>query len=239
MSRRVVVFTQARLASTRLPKKILEDLCGAPLLTRHIERLKETAASWPVMVLAPLSDRDSPLAEIARSLGAAIAYGPETDVLSRFAAGAEAADAEIIVRATSDNPFVDPTLVDRCVERFAKGAADYVTISNEPPDGYPYGLNIEVFSRRHLDLAAREAQTPDEREHVTPFLYRRPDRFRIERLGGGRGAGYRLTVDFPEDLDLARRLWAILAHKPRFGWADCVDALDSRPDLARINAHLR
>lgn len=235
---RVVAITQARLGSTRLPAKVLKEILGRPLLWYHLTRLQR-ARSLDQLVVATTVD-SAPILEICASLGIASFEGSEDDVLARFHGCAESFEADIVVRLTSDCPLIDPALVDRAVERFlAAGDLDYLHLNI---DRYPRGLDTEVFTRAALEKAHAEAEDASEREHVTPFIWRRPQRFRIEALSPedpSERHDYRWTVDEAADFELVRHLIEALHPKnPAFGWRDALALLERRPDWAAINANI-
>jgi spore coat polysaccharide biosynthesis protein SpsF len=159
--------------------------------------------------------------------------GDEQDVLGRFAGAlAHAGDFQMVVRLTADNPAIDPTFIDAAVAHHLATGADY-TYTN----GLPLGTNIEVISSTALLRAHREATAPDEREHVTPYLRRHPELFRLETLALAvppTVAGLRLTVDYPSDYALLSLLFSDLG--PNFLLTDLVDLLARYPWLAAINA---
>jgi len=232
MKPRIVCISQARMTSTRLPGKVMLPLHGKPLLAWHLERLKRSALLDVVAVATVDAAESKPIEDLCAGLGVPVTRGSEDDVLARYRKCAAEHDAEVVVRVTSDCPLIDPALVDVVIADFLKGGADYVS-----QDGYPRGFDVEVFSRESLELAFREATTTHQREHVTPFLYTHPDRMVVRRVGGGRGACYRVCVDQIEDFQLVDKILGALGQTP-FGWADVVRVLDEHPDWVEINRHV-
>lgn len=229
---RVVCVTQARMTSTRLPGKVMRPILGRPMLAWHLERLKR-CTMLDALAVATVDGPDSvPIAQVAAGLGLPVAFGSEHDVLARVHAAAAEQMAEVVVRVTSDCPLIDPALVDAAVHRFLDQGLDYLHVDVRE---YPRGFDAEVCTRAALDAALAEAVDTPEREHVMPFIYRRPERFRLGRLDGGRGAQYRLCVDQQEDLDLVTRVLEALGGRLDFGWREVVDLLDAHPDWAAIN----
>jgi spore coat polysaccharide biosynthesis protein SpsF len=237
---RVVCISQARMTSTRLPGKVLMEAGGAPLLTHHLTRLKRAARVDAVVLATTVNATDDPVATLAEGLGVPVFRGDEADVLARFAGAAAMAEADIVIRVTADCPLIDPALIDRLVDRFLAGRTE------QPPIDYlaidtarvPRGFDAEIFRRVSLDEAARLAREPAEREHVTPYLYRHPETFRVGApVGWGEGAWRcRMCVDEPGDLELIRRLLAaLLPEKPDFGWRDCCAAWDAHPEWHALN----
>jgi spore coat polysaccharide biosynthesis protein SpsF len=148
--------------------------------------------------------------------------------------------AATVVRVTSDCPLIDPALVDLVIKEYLahRPGTHYTSLDVEH---YPRGFDTEVFSRAALDAALREATDPFEHEHVTPFIWRRPERFGFRQLSPtGVIPRYRLCVDEAEDLALVTRIIETLAPaQPDFGWRDCVALLDADPALPAINAHIQ
>ncbi|HYD70512.1 glycosyltransferase family protein [Azospirillum sp.] len=233
MNRRVLCVSQARMASTRLPGKVLMDAAGRPLLAHHLDRLRRCRRIDAVVLATSDGTIDDPVAALADSLGVTVFRGSEHDVLDRFAGAAALDRAEIVVRVTADCPLIDPALVDAVVGFFLAQAVDYAHLDVSL---FPRGLDTEVFTRAALIEAESHATDPAEREHVTPYLYRRPDRFRLASFREGapaRHGGERWCVDEPADLELVRRLLAVLP--PGFGWQDVCKVLDDHPEWTAIN----
>lgn len=220
------------MTSTRLPGKVMRPILGRPMLAWHLERLQRCTLTNALAVATVDAAESVPIARAAERMGVPVTFGSEDDVLARFHACAAEQMADVIVRVTSDCPLIDPALVDEAIRAFIDGGFDYLCVD---VGEYPRGFDAEVCSRAALDTAFREAADPSEREHVMPFLYRRPERFRLGRLGGGSGGQYRLCVDQQEDLDLVTRVFRALGGTPTFGWRDVVALLDAHPDWADIN----
>lgn len=239
---KVVAISQARMTSTRLPGKVLMPAAGRPLLAHHLERLSRTPGLDAVVLATTVNATDDPVAECAGSLGVTVFRGDEQDVLGRFAGAAALAGADLVVRVTADCPLIDPALVGRLIATFQEGQPlDYLSIDSTR---YPRGLDAEIFPRRLLDEAAANATDPAEREHVTPYLYRRPDRFRLGTAlvpdAPVEPADQRWCVDEPADYELVRRLLeALVASNPGFGWQDCCKTLRDHPDWVDINRSVR
>jgi spore coat polysaccharide biosynthesis protein SpsF len=238
--RPIIAITQARMGSTRLPGKVLRPILGKPLLWWHLTRLRRAKRLDGVIVATTEAPGSDPIAEIADGLGIPVYRGSEHDVLARFAGAAAHMGAETIVRVTSDCPLIDPGLVDQVIDEYRahRPATHYASLD---VTRFPRGLDTEVFSRTALEEAREEAADVFEHEHVTPFLWRRPERFGLRQLSNTEEIGpYRLCVDEEADLMLVTRLIETLApDRPNFTWRDCVELLERDPALAAINEHIR
>ncbi len=218
---------QARMSSSRLPGKVLADVAGAPMLGRQVERLRR-ARRLDALVLATSDDPgDDPVAAYGAEIGLPVVRGPLEDVLARFAAVLDRwPHSTTIARMTADCPLTDWRALDAVIDRHLALGADY-TSNTLPVRTFPHGLDVEVVSAAAFRAAVAEATDAYDREHVTPFLYRNPGRFRIEGLTREPSLAHlRWTVDYPEDLDFVRHVYeALYRANPDFGTED-IAALD-------------
>jgi spore coat polysaccharide biosynthesis protein SpsF len=233
----IIAISQARLGSTRLPGKVLKPIHGKPLLWWHLTRLKRARRLDGVILATTEAPGSDPIAAIAAELEIPVHRGSEADVLARFVGAAAQAGAATIVRVTSDCPLIDPALIDQVIELYLAHRPDahYASLDVER---FPRGLDTEVLSRAALDAAWTESSDPFEHEHVTPFIWRRQERFGFRQLSVAEPIGrFRLCVDEAADLALVERLVGELAPwQPDFGWRDCVATLQADPALAALNA---
>jgi spore coat polysaccharide biosynthesis protein SpsF len=234
----ITALLQARTSSRRLPGKVLADLHGRPMLERQIERVSRSTHIERLIVATSDDASDDAIAALCRELGVGCFRGSLDDVLARFYAAACSLSPrpEHIVRLTGDCPLADAALIDRLIAFHLEASADYS--SNALERRFPQGLDAEVIRFSALEAAQREATLPSEREHVTPFLYRRPERFRIASMRGERELGaLRWTVDELADLRFVRRVFAALyPSDPAFSWLDVLALVERDPTLAQENA---
>jgi spore coat polysaccharide biosynthesis protein SpsF len=231
------------MSSTRLPGKVLRVLGDTTVLGHVVRRLQACPSLARVVIATTLGEADDAVCREAHRAGALVTRGSEDDVLGRYVQALEEHGGDIGVRVTSDCPLIDPALVDRGVRRLLASdpAADY--LSNTLRRTYPRGYDFEVFRVEALREASRAALTAGEREHVTPFLYRHPDRFRLESLErpDPRGsAGWRITLDTAEDWEVIRALFDRLAPvDPLFGLDEVERLVEREPALLEANRQVR
>ena len=220
------------MGSTRLPGKVLKDIAGRPMLSYQMERLRRVKRAERIVVATTDQPADDAVERFCQKEKIACVRGSEHDVLARYHLAIERFPADVVVRITADCPLIDPAIVDEAIAAYEP---DYV--SNMLEITYPYGMAVEVFSAQALREAHREAKDPAEREHVTPFIWRRPQRYRLKSLTMAPNLSHhRWTVDTPEDLELVSRLLKTL--KPHFTLQDVLAILDEHPDWCAINAHV-
>lgn len=227
------------MTSTRLPGKVLLPLAGEPMLTRLVERLRRVQRADGIVIATTTNTTDDAIAKLSEQLGVPCHRGSEHDVLSRYADAARLHGADVVVRITSDCPLIDPALIDQVIAVYQEGDSDCV--SNMLPPTWPYGMAVEVFSAAALAEAHAEAGQPAEREHVTPFLYAHPERYRLRNVTSPVDLSHhRWTVDTPEDYELVRRLFeALVDTHPEFKQTDILAVLDAYPEWIAINQHIR
>lgn len=220
------------MGSTRLPGKVLKDVAGRPMLSYQMERLRRVKRAERIVVATTDQPADDAVERFCQKEKIACVRGSEHDVLARYHLAIERFPADVVVRITADCPLIDPAIVDEAIAAYEP---DYV--SNMLETTYPYGMAVEVFSAQALREAHREAKDPAEREHVTPFIYRHPERYRLRSLTMAPNLSHhRWTVDTPEDFELVSRLLKTL--KPHFTLQDVLAVLDDHPDWCAINAHV-
>lgn len=217
----IVGILQARMTSSRLPGKVMKPILGMPMIGRQLERLARCESIDRLVVATSMDPSDDPLAAYVESRGVRVFRGALNDVLGRFNGAAIAnGPASHVVRLTADCPLADPGVIDACVWLHVEKGADYT--SNTIERTYPDGLDVEVMTAAALKTMAREARDPYEREHVTPFIYRRPERFSIAQLTQAANlADRRWTVDTQEDFEFVSRVFYMLYPvRPAFEQAD-------------------
>jgi len=223
---------QARASSRRLPGKVLKPLLGRPMLERQIERLGRARRLDRLTVATSTDASDDAIAALCASLGVDCFRGSLDDVLDRFYRAALAARPTTVLRLTGDCPLTDPAVIDALIDLHCCGNFDYS--SNAQTRTYPDGLDVEAMQFACLEAAWRESTLPSEREHVTPFIYRHPERFRLGGLTQSPDLSHlRWVVDDPQDFDFVTAIYeALYPTKPDFASADILDLLARRPDIA-------
>ncbi|MGD2058547.1 MAG: glycosyltransferase family protein [Anaerolineales bacterium] len=235
----VVAIIQARMASNRLPGKVLKSIDGKPMLRWVVERTRLSTTVNEVVVATTVDPSDDEIAATCREQGYEVYRGSQTDVLDRYWQAAELTSADVVVRITADCPLIDPGLIDEAVETLlhSKPPADFVTNRLPWKRTYPIGLDVEVCTRSALKAAWEGAEERHQREHVMPYLYEQPDRFEVIQLDAEEDYGdFRWTVDTHEDLQFIRALVTELPGFLEFNWRDILSALEEHPSLMEINA---
>ena len=235
---RVVAVIQARMGSTRLPGKVLKPIAGKPLLWHIVHRLKACRLLEDIAVATSVNGADEAIVEWCNANGVTVVRGPEDDVLARYAQAAEKLDADIIVRVSSDAPFIDAGFVDHLVATLIEQDGDYVLLEDGEPCAHE---GVDPFSRRALDrLMMDAAHDPDAREHVTGYFKLHPEFVKTVRAKPYpplAKKARRLTIDTPDDLAFIEALHARLdARAGEASLADLLMLLEREPDFNVVAA---
>lgn len=236
---KTLILVQARMTSTRLPGKVLKEVLGKPLLSYLIERLKCVGQADALVIATTINPLDEAIVHLCEKENVPYFRGSEEDVLSRYCEAAKLHKAGTVVRVTSDCPLIDPEVIDEVIMFYRKQSVDYA--SNALTRTYPRGMDTEVFSFKALEEAAEEATLSSEREHVTPFIYQHPERFKLANLSYVTNQSHhRWTVDTKEDFQLISKLLeALYPTHPHFTLKDLLELIKKHPEWSSINQHTR
>lgn len=235
---KTVAIIQARMTSTRLPGKVLLDLCGKPVLSHVIDRVSRINRVDHVCVTSPEEAGHDMIGDI---LPADVSFirGSEADVLSRYHKAALATKADVIMRITSDCPFLDPSVASGILELFLASNVDYA--SNHFEQGYPLGFEVEVLTSKALATAESKAKTEYDREHVTPYIWQNPDQFSALYVDHKPNLRHwRLVLDEFQDYDFTKAVYERLyPQNPEFGLAELKKLFEVAPELLEINEDVK
>ena len=211
---KIAAIIQARCGSTRFPNKVFADLCGHPLIWHVVNRLRFASTVDEIVLATTINSGDQKLYDWGIKNNITVFRGSENDVLNRYYRASEEVNADIVIRITADDPFKEPSIIDKAVQKLLKEGADFVC--NNFPPSFPEGLDVEVFTKRALSIAEQNSESNFEREHVTQYFYHnRP-----------------LTVCASET-----RIYSLLYKDDSsiFYMDDILDLLERFPEISRMN----
>ncbi|MBA4416972.1 MAG: cytidylyltransferase [Syntrophus sp. (in: bacteria)] len=231
----ILAILQARVSSTRLPGKVLKQIMGRPMLALQVERVLQAKKTDQLVIATSTDPNDNGLEALCREINAPCYRGSLNDVLDRFYKAAQFWKPKHIVRTTGDCPLIDPEIIDAVIAFYLNGNYDYVSNALEPT--FPDGLDIEIFRFSVLEEVWKEALLPSQREHVTPFIYQQPDRYRIGCYKNREDLSHlRWTVDEAEDFEFITKIYnELYPTKPDFRMADILNLINKKPDLLELN----
>jgi spore coat polysaccharide biosynthesis protein SpsF len=229
------------MSSTRLPGKVLRPLVGAPMILRQIERLRRCRRIDRLVVATSVEASDDELARVVGEDDVPVFRGPLEDVLGRYLGALDAfGPAHHVVRLTGDCPLADWTLIDAVIARHLETGADY-TANTWGRRTWPKGLDVDVVKSQVLRQAGAETTDPYDREHVLPFVYGRPQRYRLEGFAQTADEGeVRWTVDTADDYAFSAAVYdGLYAANPAFTSDDVREFVRSHPELSALGGERR
>lgn len=233
----IITITQARMGSTRLPGKVMKTILGKPVLIHDLERIKKMKTINGIVVATTTLGEDDLIVKTVKDYDPRVGIyrGSVENVLDRYYKAAKMYKADVIIRITSDCPLIDPDISDLVVKTFLEKKCDYCC--NNMPRTFPHGLDTEVFSFEALETAWKLAETPREKEHVTPYIREHPEDFELCNVKDNVDlSNLRWTLDYPEDFEFIKEVYErIYPKKYFFLMGDILELLQNEPKLLEIN----
>lgn len=236
---KILAIIQARVGSTRLPKKVLLELCNKTVLEHVINRVKKTKLITDDVVATTINKEDLQIVDLCKKNKFQVYRGSENNVLDRFYQAARLYRPQHIVRITADCPIIDPRIIDQAINLHLKNKADYT--ANTIELSYPDGEDVEIFTFKALKEAWQNARLASELEHVTLYIRNYAKYYKISNLKNKIDlSSHRWTIDNREDYKLLKIIFSNLFHKNKFfGMNEVINFFDKNPQLLSINQHIR
>ncbi|MFD1257668.1 cytidylyltransferase domain-containing protein [Mucilaginibacter terrae] len=238
---KILIVVQARMASGRLPGKVMMTIMGKTLLALMIERLN-SIGHWATVVIATSNNaEDNVIVSEAEELDVPCYRGSMNNLLDRHYQAAKRFEADVVLKIPSDCPLIDPKVIDQALDFFFANPGAYDYVSNLHPATYPDGNDVEIMTMECLERVWKEATLNLELEHTTPYIWENPQLFRISNISWETGLDYsmshRFTIDYQEDFEFIKRVFEELyPEKEDFSCQDIIDLLNRKPEIYQINA---
>ena len=229
------IFIQARMGSTRMPGKVLEEVNGIPILVRTYNRIRRCDLAKNVAIIASTNKKDDQIENVCKKYSLPLFRGSEEDLLDRHYKAALFYGSEYVFKIPSDCPFSDVEIINKVLKMSDK--FDYV--SNYHPPTFPDGLDVEGAQFKILQNAWKFAKKKHEREHTFPFIWDNPDKYKIGNLLNKKGNMFiirRWTIDYPEDMKFIKEVYKKFSYRDYFGFEEILDLLKTKPEISKINS---
>lgn len=237
---KVNAIIQARCGSSRFPEKVFAEIDGSPLIWHVVNRLSYAKTINDVIVATSTSPKDDKIEQWCMKENVYCFRGNENDVLNRYYIASKAYPSDIVVRITADDPFKEPRVIDAVVQKLLDERLDLVT--NNFPPSFPEGLDCEAFTFDVLEKMEKEAKDSFEREHVTQYVYRNPEMFRIGNVTSETPLShYRWTIDTINDFEMVKAIYD-KRKKDASGilmMDEILAVLQEHPEIALINSEVK
>ena len=231
-------IVQARCGSSRFPNKVFSLIDGKPLLWHVVNRLKCEKNIDEVIIATTTNTVDDEIEKWCENNSIKCFRGSENDVLNRFYNAALKYPSDVVVRITADDPFKEPTVIDKVIDTYTNGGYDYVT--NNYPPSFPEGLDCEVFSSKLLCEMEEKSNDSFEREHVTQYVFRHPAEFKIGNVKNDKDLSFlRWTIDTEDDLKMVKAVYEHRDNKDGILlMSEILGILEKYPEIAEINSNV-
>ena len=233
----IVCFVQARMTSTRLPKKVMKRIKNTPIIGYVLNSLAESDLINKTVVITTTNHQDDILVEYLKKNNYCYFRGNEDDVLSRFVSAAKKYNPDLIVRITADCPLIDPQIIDEVIEKAISSGADYT--SNAITRTYPDGYDVEVIKYSILKKVSMITNNQLDREHVTRYIFNNLTKFKTLNVQVSDKSKYhpdwRITLDYHEDFILIKEIIQSFPKNHIIRYDDIIQLFTKKPELLAIN----
>ena len=231
----IVAIIQARMGSTRLPGKVLKDICGKPMMYYLLTRLRRVSSLKEIIVATSDKKDDYPIVDFCNQMEVKVFCGSENDVLDRYYGAAQKNKAVHIMRITGDCPLIDPDTIEYVTKNYIGNDLDYIRTD----ESFAEGLDCEIFSFPALEKAWKNAKSQAEREHVTLFFNNHADQFKLKKLQNKTDDSWvRITVDEENDFKVVKSIihhFYVLRKESLFTISDIKGYLLDNPEIMNLN----
>ena len=238
MSIQIIGLVQARTNSSRLPKKVLAEIEGKPLIWHIVNRLRQVEKITKVVISTTNNDTDKQLCEFAESENIPYYAGSQDDILDRLYQTGKKFNSPILVKVNGDCPLIDPTTISAGLDLYLRAQQTPDLVVNTITDTFPDGTQFGIFNVQTLCTLGSQIQDKFWREFIYMYMIENQDKFEIINMKNSKDlSSLRWVVDYPEDLEYVRQIYKNLYHKnPNFTTLDVLSLLEERPELIQINA---
>ncbi len=234
---RTGIILQARCKSKRFPNKVIKKIKNKYLIELIIERLKNIK-NVPLIIATTNNKSDDKICKLSEKNKVAYFRGKMNDVLSRYYETALEYNLGTIVRCNADCPFLEKKMLSKMLNIYKKKKYDYLSNILEP--SFPSGQHLEIFNFKTLEKAYKNAKQKLEREHVTPYIYKNKNIFKIGSFKQDIDLSFhRWTIDYKEDLLFVKRIFKEFNYKNTFSSKDILKLLNKKPNIMKINYYLK
>jgi len=231
------IFILARLDSKRLPNKHLKLINGVPAIRILIERLKNAKKIRHIIVCTTTLESDNPLIEVLEKTNTRYFRGNEKDILDRMLQAAKRFETDIIIDVEGDKIYMDPSYVDELVSRFEKSEIDFIMGQESEFDAsetihgiIPSGIRVSTLEKICKIKNTNDTET-GYMEFFTKYDFCKCE-YIFPELKSKIPKNLKLTLDYPEDLEFAEKIFSILGNNPKF--EDILKVIENNPEILKI-----
>ncbi len=231
VKKNISVIIQARVNSSRFPKKILSKIQNNTLLEILIKRILKSKKIDDIIIACTRKKEDDKIVEICKNYNVKIFRGSEKNVFDRYYQAAKKFKIKNIIRLTSDCPLIDPRILNKFIEKFFSGGFDYLSNTINPT--FPDGMDIEIFKYKIMKEKILKKISNHEKEHVT-FGFHNKKKYKIYNFKSDKNlSNLKLTVDTKKDFYLIRNLIEKLDFNYQIPMKKIIDFLNKNKKFSK------
>jgi len=233
----IVAIIQARMSSTRLPKKVLLPLGKKTVIENVYDRVGRSKLVNRVVLATTTDPSDDVLAKLCEEKGIEVFRGSLEDVLDRYYQAGLKYHADVIVRITGDCPLTDPKIIDRAISVHLKDKNDFTATAYLGNETFPDGLDVDIFSFKTIKTSWENAKLPYQREHIGQYVTANASDFKIGSIQNDQNlSSKRWTLDEPSDYEFLKAIYQGLGKDGNdFGMEQVLQYVKDHPELEAIN----
>ena len=230
----------ARMSSSRFPGKVMLKVDRKTILQHMIDRMSSAKKLDNIIVATSLNPKDNIIYEHCQRNNIECYRGNENDLIDRYYTISKKINCDIIAKFGADCPLIDPKVIDYVITTYLDNDFDFVSNYGPPPKTYPEGMTLDVYSANILYEAFHDAKKPSEREHISPFFWNNPKRYRLHRVDYHTDISkYRFSLDYSEDFELIKIIFKKLYNENIiFTLEEIIQFLEKNPNIKKINSHI-
>ena len=236
--KKVVCALACRVQSTRLygkPLQLLDTENAVSILDYMLDHLAATPQINETVLAISEGEENTPFIDVAKKRGLSYVVGDQKDVLGRLISAGKEARADIIFRVTSESPFMHMDGLEEALKKHAENGASLTVF-----EGLPEGAYFELINLGDLKKAHKNGEDRHRSELCTLYINEHPEKFKIQTLPAPKNLkrpDIRITIDWPEDLIVARELYKALKKPGQFiKINEIIHHMDAHPELHRLNS---
>lgn len=238
MKKKIAAIIQARISSTRLPKKSMRKVLKKPLLEYMIKQVKKSKLINDIIIATSIKKENDIIRSFCKKKKIKCFSGSENNLVDRYCGAANFFGIDIIVRLTSDCPLIDPKVIDICVKKYLSKKYDFVANTNPPKKStYPDGMDVEIFSYKILKFINSSCKNKFYLEHVTPYIWKKNKSYKLHLVKLNKDfSDLRLTVDYIEDFELVEKIITyFILNKKKINLKNIISYIKKNPSVYQIN----
>ncbi len=233
---RIGVLVACRMKSSRLKKKAIQPMCGVASINRCLYNCTLMKNVDKLVLTTSTVDDDEVLENYTLDGKAEFWRGDPVDVIQRYLGACDKYDLDVVIRVTADCPVISPEITELLLKSHFDSGADYTAATHSAVGSSPEIYNVEAL-RSVISLLGKA----DYSEYMTWYMQNNKDIFKVNMvdLPSSLDRDYRLTLDYPEDLEMFDRLYSVLEERniqPTL--LNVFEVLDADNSISGINQHL-